>query len=391
MEEMEEKFYRDSFAEVDLDAIHYNVRQMRGRLPEKTGVYAVVKANGYGHGDIQVARTAIEAGAERLAVALLDEAFRLRKVGITVPILVMGYTRPEDALLAARENITVTVYQKEWIERVKDTGETPLHVHLKLDTGMGRIGVRSETEMESVLSALRSTENVQLTGVFTHFATADEGDLSHYREQNERLARLLEYFGESWSGEVDVHTGNSAAGMRFPGHMFQYVRFGIGMYGLYPSGEVKEERPIDLQPAFSLHSTLIHVKKLEEGEPISYGATYRTDQGEWIGTVPFGYADGWIRKLQGMEVLVNGKRCEIVGRICMDQFMVRLDEYYPTGTEVVLIGRQEDEEIEMDEVADYVDTINYEIPCLITGRVPRIFKRNNEVISTSHRLQHPLV
>ncbi|SIS56745.1 alanine racemase [Salimicrobium flavidum] len=388
---MEQRFYRDSRVEVDLDAIYYNVTQLKKRLSATTGVYAVVKANGYGHGDVQVAKAAIEAGAERLAVALLDEALRLRRAGIDVPILVMGYIRPEDAEVASRENITVTVYQKEWVEQVGDMDGTPLNVHLKVDTGMGRLGVRSEEEMVGVLDAIREKPGVSLSGVFTHFATADEDDLAYYEEQNRRLEDLLERFRENWKQEVDIHTGNSAASMRFPEQMHQFIRFGISMYGLYPSHNVKKEKPIDLHPAFALYSNLIHAKKLEPGEAVSYGATYKTSSEEWVGTVPLGYADGWIRKLQGMEVLVNGKRCEIIGRICMDQFMVRLDGYYPSGTEVVLIGKQQEEEIEMDEVADYLETINYEIPCIITNRVPRIYKRNNEIIATSHRLQDPIV
>ncbi|SDJ68003.1 alanine racemase [Salimicrobium halophilum] len=388
---MEEKFYRDSWAEIDLDAIANNVRELKHRLSEETGVYAVVKADGYGHGDVQVARAALEAGAERLAVALLDEALRLRKAGFTAPILVMGYTRPEDAAVAAEHDITVTAYQEEWVDKVEGTGKHPVKVHLKMDTGMGRIGVRTKEEMDGVLSAIRRNENIELTGVFTHFAKADDEDLSYYEEQNRRLEGLLGHFTTQWTKEVTVHTGNSAASMRFPEQMHHFVRFGISMYGLYPSGDVKKEKPISLKPAFSLHSNLVHVKKLEAGESISYGTTYETKGEEWIGTVPLGYADGWIRKLQGAEVLVDGKRCEIVGRICMDQFMIRLDKSHPVGTEVVLIGKQGEDEIETDEIADHLDTINYEIPCIISSRVPRVYKKGGETTAISHRLQAPIV
>lgn len=384
---MEEKFYRDSWAEVDLDAITHNIHELKQRLSGGTGIYAVVKADGYGHGDVQVAAAALEAGAERLAVALLDEALRLRQAGFTVPILVMGYTRPQDAAVAGAHGITVTVYQKEWVEQV----ESPVDVHLKIDTGMGRIGVRTTEEMDGVLRAIRENKNVGLTGVFTHFAKADDEDLSYYEEQNRRLEELLEHFTTKWTEEVTIHTGNSAASMRFPEQMHHFVRYGISMYGLYPSGDVKQEKPLALEPAFSLHSNLVHVKKLEAGESVSYGATYETTGEEWIGTVPLGYADGWLRKLQGAEVLVDGERCEIVGRICMDQFMIRLDRPYPIGTEVVLIGKQGEDEIETDEIADHLDTINYEIPCIISGRVPRVYKKDGETTAISHRLQNPIV
>ncbi len=185
---------------------------------------------------------------------------------------------------------------------------------------------------------------------------------------------MLELFRTYWPEPVAVHTGNSAASIRFPEKMYDYIRFGIAMYGLYPSKTVKQENAISLKQAFSLHSRLIHVKQLEEGVSIGYGATYQAKAGEWIGTIPIGYGDGWLRKLQGAEVLVEGKRMPITGRVCMDQTMIHLDKEYPVGTKVTLIGEQNGAVIEMDEIADYLDTINYEIPCIISQRVPRIYK-----------------
>ncbi|QAS54604.1 alanine racemase [Halobacillus litoralis] len=380
-------FYRDSFVEVDLSAIQYNIHQLQQRLDEKTGVYAVVKADAYGHGDIQVAHAALEAGAEGLAVALLDEAIKLRHAGIDAPILVMGWTRPKDAVVAAEHEIAVTVFQEEWL---KEAGllsfSKSLKVHLKLDTGMGRIGVRSVAEMERILSYMKEENFFSLEALFTHFATADEEGLDYFATQEKRWNELFSHFKRIWPENVEVHTSNSAASMRYPGRLDHYVRFGISMYGLYPSSVVKKERPIDLQPAFSLHSQLIHVKRLEPGESISYGATYRTGNHEWIGTIPLGYADGWIRRLQGMDVLVDGKRQPIVGRICMDQFMIRLDQEYPIGTKVTLIGKQGEQEISADEVADQLETINYEIPCMISNRVPRVFLKDGKTIDIKNSL-----
>ncbi|SER38146.1 alanine racemase [Gracilibacillus ureilyticus] len=368
-----EKFYRDSWVEIQLENIIYNIQQLKKRLNKETEIYAVVKANAYGHGDIEVARSALAAGAKRLAVATLDEAVRLRECGVEAPILVMGWVRPEHVYAAADYGITVTCYQKEWVEEVLSLSlPKPVTIHLKWDTGMGRIGIRKKEELLDILPLLKN-KNFHLEGIFTHFATADEISTEHFDNQRAYFEELLHLFRANWDGEVVLHTGNSAASMRFPEKMFDYVRFGISMYGLYPSGVVKKEKPINLKPALSLHSRLIHVKKVDKGTPVSYGATYITEREEWIGTVPLGYADGIRRALQGAEVLVNGKRCEIVGRICMDQFMIRLQEQAGVGDKVTLIGTQHEETIEMDELAEKLSTINYEIACMISSRVPRIY------------------
>ncbi|MGP4039900.1 alanine racemase [Gracilibacillus sp. D59] len=371
---MDKNFYRDSWVEVNLDHIIYNIQQLKNKLSDKTQIYAVVKANAYGHGDIEVAEAALRGGATRLAVAVLDEALRLRKGGIKAPILVMGWIRPEDAEIAVQHDITVTCYQKEWLEEVQKLSlPQPLKVHLKWDTGMGRIGIRKEKELLEIIPLLQQ-ENVYLEAIFTHFATADEENVEHFEAQTAHFDRLWSIFQENWTQhKVMIHTGNSAASMRFPEKMFDFVRFGISMYGLYPSPVVKAEKPIDLKPALALHSRLIHVKKVEKGTPISYGATYHSKEEEWIGTIPLGYADGIRRALQGAEILVNGERCTIVGRICMDQLMVRLTKPAKVGDKVTLIGSQGTDQIEMDEWAAHLDTINYEIACMISYRVPRIY------------------
>ncbi|RCW73031.1 alanine racemase [Saliterribacillus persicus] len=371
---MVETFYRDSWIEVNLKHIAENIKQLKMRLNERTGIYAVVKANGYGHGDVQVAKAAIHAGATRLAVALMDEAIRLREAGIREPILVMGWIRPEHAQIAIDYDITVTCFQKEWIEAVKKIQlSNRLKVHLKWDTGMGRIGLTDEEELKALL-ALLDEETFQVEGVFTHFATADEKDLAYYNEQNNKFKQLLKQYSDERKTPFVIHTGNSAASMRFPDDMYDFVRYGISMYGLYPSPDVLEERPIELKPALSLYSRLVHVKKVEAGSFISYGATYQAKEDEWIGTVPLGYADGIKRSLQGADVLVQGQRCEIVGRICMDQLMVRLPREMKVGEKVTLIGKQYNEEITMDELAEHLDTINYEIACMLSYRVPRVYK-----------------
>ncbi|MCL6585409.1 MAG: alanine racemase [Anoxybacillus sp.] len=372
-------FHRDTWAEVDLDAIFHNVASLRAFLPEETAIMAVVKANAYGHGDVQVAKTALEAGASHLAVAFLDEALALRQKGIHAPILVLGATRPEDIDLAAQQQISLTIFQQEWLEKAKQHHQSglPVSFHLKMDTGMGRLGVKEEGETKRIVAVMDDHPHFSLEGVYTHFATADEIDTDYFSFQYETFLRMLEWlpYRPKW-----VHCGNSATSLRFPAKVFNIVRFGIAMYGLSPSLAMKPYLPFTLKEAFSLHSRVVHVKRLLPGEKVSYGATYTAEQEEWVGTVPIGYADGWIRKLQNFRVLVNGKKVPIIGRICMDQLMIRLPSYVPIGTKVTLIGQQADEKITMDEVAQYLDTINYEIPCTISYRVPRIFLRNKSIM-----------
>ncbi|GAA0431633.1 alanine racemase [Lentibacillus halophilus] len=375
---MANHIYRDTWAEVDLTAIEHNVKQMKGKLPDDSSIIAVVKADGYGHGAVQVAEKALKSGAQMLAVAMLEEALSLRDSGLTAPVIVLGWVSPEDVPIAAERDIILTFFQQEWLQEVKSYSlPAPVKAHMKWDTGMGRIGIRTTEELTGILNELNDTNRVMMTGVYTHFATADEADQTYLEKQWLRFKHMLDAFRSQWNAPVAIHIGNSAASIRFPEQMYDYIRFGISMYGLYPSVVTKNEWDIELKPAFSLHSRLIHVKKLDPGESISYGAVYTTTDSEWIGTIPIGYADGWIRQLQGSDVLIDGKRMPVVGKICMDQTMIRLDKEYPIGTKVTLIGKQGDKEIETDEIAAHLETINYEIPCTITSRVPRIYKDNN--------------
>lgn len=370
-----DNFFRPAWAEIDLEAIAYNLKQIKKELQIDCKIMAVVKADAYGHGAEAVAKTALEAGAEALAVALLEEAMKLRKSGITAEILVLGWVNPKYVKIAMENDITLTFFQLDWLKEVeKQQLSGPLKVQLELDTGMGRTGIRTINELKLVLEVLNANNCIYLTGVYTHFATADGEDLLYLEEQQARFNKLLESFYSLWKKPVAIHTSNSAASIRNPKQLNHYIRFGVSMYGLFPSNVVKAENKIQLKPAFSLYSRLISVKQVPAGESIGYGATYRTTMNEWIGTVPIGYADGWIRKLQGMSVLINGKRMPIIGRICMDQFMVRLDQAYDVGEKVTLVGTQLGDTIDFDELADYLETINYEIPCIIGARVPRVYK-----------------
>lgn len=378
-------FYRDTWVEVDLDCIFENVKNMKGFLPEQVDVMAVVKANAYGHGDVEVAKTALEAGATYLAVAFIDEAISLRHGGIDAPILVLGASRPTDVAIAAEHNISLTIYSEEWLDEVLENyqGSTPLTLHLKLDTGMGRLGVKEKGELQTILKKVEQNPQLQLDGVFTHFATADEIDTTYFEQQYQNFLEMLEWIPNK---PKLIHCGNSATGYRFPDKVFNVVRLGIGMYGMTPSPEIKDQLPYELEQAFSFHSKLVHVKRISKGEKVSYGATFTADEDMWVGTVPVGYADGWIRKLQNTNVLVDGELCQIIGRVCMDQFMVRLPNKLPVGTKVTLIGEQNNKFISVDDVASALETINYEVTCTISFRVPRIFLRNKRIIEVRNPL-----
>ena len=378
-------FYRDTWAEVDLDCIRVNVKEVKSYLNQGVDLIAVVKANAYGHGDSQTAEAALEAGASMLAVAFMDEALALRKKGIRAPILVLGASRPEDVNIAADEEIILTVFQEAWLVKACEVlkKDAAISLHIKIDTGMGRIGVRSAEELNSIENLIKQDSRLELHGVYTHFATADELDDTYFHEQ---LSIFKEMLGSLEKLPPCVHSSNSAAALRYADAQFNAVRVGIAMYGLTPSLEIEPELPVELNEAFTLHSRLVHVKKLEKGEKVSYGATYEASEDMWVGTLPIGYADGWIRRLQGQEVLINGERSPIIGRICMDQCMVKLPFEVPVGTIATLIGKQEKEVISINEIAEKLETINYEIPCIISSRVPRIYKQEGKVVDLSNSL-----
>ena len=366
--------YRPAKIEIDLSAVKSNIKNLKSTLERKTEIIAVVKANGYGHGDVQVAEAALEAGATYLAVALLEEAVKLRQSGISAPILVMGWVAPEFANVAIEHDITLTVFQSSWLDQYYANADQKrqLSIHIKLDTGMGRIGLRTKAKLNDFLTKINH-DLLNITGIFTHFSTADEPSVAYYEKQLDRFKALLEIVRTEINKELFVHIGNSAAALRQASYLFDAVRFGIGMYGLYPSAYVEENSPFRLMPALSLKTKLTHVKEIEAGESISYGATYQAEQTEWIGTIPVGYGDGIQRKWQNFDVLIDGKRMPLVGRVCMDQCMVRLDRAYPIGTEVTFIGRQGNESIQLEEIATHLETINYEVACLLTGRLPRVY------------------
>ena len=368
-----QEYYRDTWAEIDLDAITHNVKQIKDLHPTKE-IFAVVKANGYGHGDAEVSKVAIEAGVSCLAVSGLDEALRLRQSGIEVPILVLGMTRLKDVALAAENNISLTAHDEVWINHLVSLPlEKKIKVHLKIDSGMHRLGLMTEEQVQKNFNILKMAPMVEVEGVFTHMATADS-DKEYLGHQIETFKRLIANL--DLSGVKYVHLENTATLLQKEFDFDHAIRLGIGLYGVNPDANFI---PIDfdLKPALKLLSNLVQVKQIKKGDKVGYGSTYEAKNDEWIGVVPIGYADGWIRLHQGRCVIVEGHECEIVGRVCMDQMMIRLPKQFPMGTTVTLIG----DGMPVERVAKEIGTISYEILCLISDRVPRVYTQNGKTIA----------
>jgi alanine racemase len=364
-------FYRDTWVEIDLDRIYHNVSRIKAHSGFET-LFAVVKSNAYGHGDIEVARTALEAGATHLAVAILDEALRLRRHFPQIPILTMGPIRIDDLAVAAEHRITITAHDLDWIDKAAAYSGPRLDIHLKLDTGMHRIGLQDREQLDLACQRLRANPAFNLCGLFSHFATAD-GDEAFYQQQLQRF----DYFTAALdlSRFEQIHQSNSAA-MLMHGKqpLSNGGRLGISMYGLTPNADLV--LPLELQQAFSLHCRITQVKQIKRGDTVGYGCSYVAETDQWIGTLPLGYADGWLRQHQDRSVEINGKRYPLVGRICMDQCTVRIDASIPVGTQVTLLG----DLISITEAANDLQTINYEIVCTISDRVPRIYQRHGQQI-----------
>ena len=387
----EDVYYRDTVAEVDLDAIRHNVRQFRRHLPESVRLMAVVKADAYGHGAVPVARAALSAGADSLAVAFLDEALELRAAGVSAPILVMGYTPPRAVGEAVRNDVTLTVYSEEVVEalgcQVAREGRS-VDVHVKVDTGMGRIGLLEEELSPLSCATSPGFPASESAGYYTHFACADEPDKGYTHFQHRRLLGFSISLREAGMDPPLIHCSNSAAAIDLPEYGHALVRIGISMYGYYPSEEVNR-RVVRLKPALTLKTRIVRLKRPPEGTGISYGKTVTVDGSRWIATIPVGYADGLSRRLSNRgSALVKGRRVPIVGRVCMDQTMLDVTEAMPAsvGDEVVLYGRQGDEVISVDEVARLLDTISYEVTCAVGRRVPRVYLEGGKRVGVINRL-----
>jgi alanine racemase len=366
---------RPTWLEVDLEAIAHNLRQVRDLVGDGVAVMVVLKADGYGHGAERVARTAVNNGARMLGVACLSEGVALRRSGIESPILVLGYTPAWQAREAVLNDITVTVFDLETVrafDRVAGGVGQVAKVHIKVDTGMGRLGLLPD-DVLPVLQQATSMSNLLVEGLFTHFSVADEADKSYTRTQIARFKRVLQSAAKEGVTIPLVHASNSAAILTLPEARFDMVRLGIALYGLPPSKATL--LPENFRPALSFKTRIAQVKTLPPGSFVSYGNTYQTQGYERIAVIPVGYADGFRRAPSHWgEVLVRGQRASIVGRVCMDQTMINVSNIPDVrqGDEVVLIGRQGEAVITVSEVAERLGTINYEVISEILARVPRI-------------------
>ena len=360
---------RDAWAEVNLSAIKHNLRSIRRHIEPNVKLCAVVKADAYGHGAVAVSRGALEEGADVLAVATVDEALELRAEGFTVPILILGLIPALAADAVVHEDITSTVADLDLAQKISDAAvrqDRIAKVHLKLETGMGRIGASIE-DAADLAAAIARLPNVVLEGVFSHFAAADTVDKTFTRQQIGLFQRAIDAIEARGISIALKHIAESAAILEIPEAHFDMVRAGIITYGLYPSDEVKHT--IELRSAMTLKARVAFVKKIPRGTSIGYGREFVADRDSVIATLPLGYADGYIRAYKGFCVEIGGRRAPIAGRVCMDQVMVDVTDLdgVTGGDEVILFGSPT---LTIDDAARHLNTINYEITCLVSPRVP---------------------
>ncbi len=388
---MTQAFPNRSWAEINLDILAQNMQEIRRITNPGAEIMAVVKADAYGHGAIQTAMVLLENGATRLAVSMLDEAIELRKHGISAPILILGHTDPRRIPEILAYQITQTVYLTDFARQLSTQAESSgqkVKVHIKVDTGMHRIGYMADEEAFHEILALKELPGLEIEGIFTHFASSDEESQSYVEAQFKDFMTFVQRLEANGLIIPVKHACNSAAILRFPEMHLDMVRAGLIIYGMLPKGNYQPYTPVALQAAMTLKSSIIHVKELPVGAAISYGRHFVTCRPSLIATIPIGYADGYSRRLSDRaEVLINGQRAKISGNICMDMCMLDVTELEPTpkiGDEVVLFGHQKVQGknfiLAIDEISDLLDTINYEITCLVGKRVPRVYLKAGEIV-----------
>jgi alanine racemase len=367
---------RPTYCVVDLTAIQYNLRRLQAIT--RTGVMAVVKANAYGHGAVEVARAAVDAGAAWLGVAFAGEGLALRQAGLEADTLVLGYTPPDKAAEAVERDLSLAVYDLEVAQAYASAARAlnkRARLHVKVDTGMSRLGADPEQAV-ALVRALELLPGVQVEGLFTHFASADSADQTYTREQLRRFTGVVESLQAQGGEPRFLHAANSPAALKLPEARFDLVRTGIAMYGLNPSDEVRA--PEDFRPALEWKSTVSQVKTLPPGTPVSYGGEYITRATETVAIIPVGYGDGFRRfPKNAAQLLVGGRAAPVVGRVCMDQIMANVSDVpgVRMGDEVVIVGRQGEAAISADQAAARWGTINYDVVTGIMGRVPRLYLR----------------
>ncbi len=377
--------YFRTHAAIDLDAVEYNYNNTRALLPENVKLLGVIKANAYGHGAVEIGKF-LEGKCDFFGIACVDEAMELINAGIKTPLLVLGYVSPFEYEAVVKNNIRIPIFSLDDAKKLSEEAERQgkeAPFHFCIDTGMSRIGFQVSEETADICLDITKLRGIKAEGLFSHFATADETDLSKALAQQKLFSDFVSML-EKRGIEIPIkHINNSAGIMNF-GKKFDMCRMGIITYGLYPSHEV-DKCLLDIKPVMTWKASVSHVKTLPAGREISYGGTFTTTKNTVVATVPVGYADGYPRCLSNIgRVLVNGRFAKILGRVCMDQFMIDVTdiEGVETGSEVVLVGKQGDLELSMEEVSEAAYSFNYELPCRIAERVPRVYYKNGETVKT---------
>jgi alanine racemase len=376
---------RPVWAEVDLDKLAHNMREIR-RISKSENIIAVVKGDAYGHGAIDVAPVLLENGANRLAVAIISEAVELRRSGIKCPIMILGFTPPNLINDLLRYDIEQAVFCYEFAKQLSTIAQKKnkiARIHIVVDTGMGRIGFLPTEESAEEVYNIYKLPNIIIEGMFCHFSSADEKDKTYTYEQ---VKKYDDFYEKLKAKDVNInmrHMANSAAIIDLPETHYEAVRPGIIIYGYYPSNQVNKEK-IDLKPVMTLKTNVVHIKTLPPGEYVSYGRKYKTERESIIATLPVGYADGYTRLLfEKGKVILKGSFAPVIGRICMDQCMIDVTEIngVNVGDEVILMGEDENNKFTADTIGELIGTISYEVVCMITKRVPRVY------IKKGHRIK----
>lgn len=376
-----DEFYR-AYAQVDLGAIRHNIKEARRNINKETKIMAIVKANAYGHGAIEVADT-LKDLVDAYGVAMIEEAIELRNAGVDKMILILGYSAPTVFKEIVSYDISQTVFEYELAKMLSDEAVAQgkkAKIHIKLDTGMGRIGFKPTKENAEVVKLISELPGIEIEGIFTHFARADEETIEPAKEPFEKYQTFITYLDELGVSIPIHHVSNSASIIGFKEANLNMVRSGITTYGLYPSHEVKKD-VLKLQPAMQLKSHISYLKEVDPGTPIGYGGTFVTERTSVIATIPIGYADGMKRDLSNKaSVLIHGTLAPIVGRICMDQFMVDVTDLNEVkeGDIVTIFGEDEGAFLSMDEVSEQAHSFSYEFACSISGRIPRKYINRTE-------------
>ena len=385
-----DKIMRPVWAEIDLDILANNMRNIK-KLAGNKEVMAVVKADAYGHGALDVAPCLLENGASRLAVAMLTEAVELRNNNITAPIMILGYTPLYLGEELINYDIEQTIYDLDYAKELSSLAlslNKKAKVHIALDTGMGRIGFLPTDESFNAICEICNLPGLDVIGIFTHFSSSDEKNKEYTQYQFNQIYNFIERLEVNEINIPIKHASNSAAIIDLPNTYLDAVRAGIILYGYYPSDEVKKDN-LSIKPALTLKAKIAHVKELDSGMYISYNRTFKTSRKSKIATIPIGYADGYIRTLKHeAKVIVNGQLAPIVGNICMDQFMIDVTDIdnVKSGDEVILLGESNEVKFNADDLAKCMNSINYEVLCLLKNRVPRAYIKNGKIIHVKNNV-----